>query len=333
MLGLVVRHRLSGPLLSQVMKAMTIVCAGRAARQGILEQHADILHRLGQDANLRLFEHPREQIVPPAIGRLLDLMNGSNQWLGRIVVHVDEVASTQDLLREELRPFGPGVVVIAERQTQGRGRGGAEWESPQGSLVFSFSCSLRAISGPQVVFVQYLVGLILVQSLELPGLLRIKWPNDVLLCGRKVAGILCEGFSDASGFHLVVGVGINVANATPTVSLSSVRETLTNEDVLARFLLEFERAYEIFQERGFDPFRTDYKRLWIHSQQKITRRGDGAAFVVSDLSSNGSLLLLNEATKELLELIPDVTSIDLENGEFFPKKTTQSPRRNEYTDR
>ncbi|MCA9611672.1 MAG: biotin--[acetyl-CoA-carboxylase] ligase [Myxococcales bacterium] len=131
--------------------------------------------------------------------------------LGRDVRVVDETPSTMDLAHEAVAQGAPdGWTVVTRRQTAGRGARGRSWSSEEGaSLPFSFVVRpLRAGS-----LLALAVGLGLAESLERRGVeARVKWPNDVLVRDRKIAGILVEARSmggrapDAA----VVGVGVNV---------------------------------------------------------------------------------------------------------------------------
>lgn len=121
------------------------------------------------------------------------------------------VASTNDVLRERALAGAPaGTTALADYQTQGRGRLGRTWEAPAGRALL-FSVLLRPSPGPHPDAAGVLplrIGLAIADAVEhLTGCaVALKWPNDVLLDGRKVAGILCESAAD----FVVAGIGINV---------------------------------------------------------------------------------------------------------------------------
>lgn len=105
-----------------------------------------------------------------------------------------------------------GQVVWTHRQTAGRGRDGRTWLSPPGGLTASFIIGLRRRVESGLMGLA--AGLAVAHAVEdaRPGLrIGLKWPNDCLLLGRKLAGILCEGQTTATGFRLVVGIGLNLA--------------------------------------------------------------------------------------------------------------------------
>lgn len=127
--------------------------------------------------------------------------------LGRPLVWVGEVGSTNDLARLLVAAGCPeGAVVVAARQERGRGRQGRVWVSPPGGLWCSILLypSVDQPSGLLSMAVAVAVAQTVEQFVPVPA--GIQWPNDVLIAGRKVAGILIE----ATGPALVVGIGINV---------------------------------------------------------------------------------------------------------------------------
>lgn len=141
----------------------------------------------------------------------------ASRW-GVPSVHAHEaVGSTNDLARALAAEGAPaGTVVVAEEQTAGRGRSGKPWQSAPG-LGLWMSIVLRPGKLGQLGLLPILVGLGVAEALDplvRPARAMVKWPNDVLLGGRKVCGILCEGAIDATGTAAVVaGIGVNVGHA------------------------------------------------------------------------------------------------------------------------
>ncbi len=151
--------------------------------------------------------------------------------LGRRIEYHDAVDSTNraagDLARQGA---DEGALVVADAQTAGRGRMGRRWESPAGENLY-FSVLLTPIVEPARVPQLALVAAVAVHEglaeccPELPA--RIKWPNDILVGGRKVAGILCEASLEADRVHRVIlGVGINVNGTCVPRSLRATATTL-----------------------------------------------------------------------------------------------------------
>jgi BirA family biotin operon repressor/biotin-[acetyl-CoA-carboxylase] ligase len=146
-----------------------------------------------------------------------------------LLEHHPDLASTNDRLRELARAHAPEwSVVVADRQWAGRGRARNAWASPPGNLFLSVL--LRpAIPAEHVTLLPLLAGAAVAEALEEWQLTaRLKWPNDVLLGDRKLAGILVESSSGASGIDwAAVGIGVNV-NLDPASLGEPLAERVTS---------------------------------------------------------------------------------------------------------
>jgi biotin--protein ligase len=181
-----------------------------------------------------------------------------------------------------LNALPSGFICTATHQTAGRGRGKNGWLSQLGALQFSLVLHHKfQLKHAPVVFIQYLMALAVVESItKRPGYeavpLKLKWPNDIYLDTKtqgsvKVGGILVHSTFVIDTFMLVIGCGINLSNALPTVSINDViaeeygLQKLTNEDVLAGVLVKFEEIYKEFCENGAGPwFLNRYYDHWMH---------------------------------------------------------------------
>jgi BirA family transcriptional regulator, biotin operon repressor / biotin---[acetyl-CoA-carboxylase] ligase len=174
------------------------------------------------------------------------------------------IGSTNEVAKRLAESNAPeGTMVIAEKQTQGRGRLGRNWYSPSGTGLY-FSLILR----PQVSF-ERIPALSLVAALSVCRAMEsfdgikaeIKWPNDCLLDGKKTAGILVELSAELDRVsYAILGIGINVNNQ-PSDFPASIRQKVTSLAIatgvkidrtrLLRYLLEdFEKSYNNFQRYG-----------------------------------------------------------------------------------
>ena len=136
---------------------------------------------------------------------------------------VDRVPSTQDLIHE-LAADGAadGTALVAVEQTAGRGSRGRTWASPRGGLWLSVLSRPAGAAPPEALSVR--VALAAADALEGAGLdgVQVKWPNDLLVDGRKVGGILCEARWNGDRLAwIAIGVGINVTNPLPDALLPS----------------------------------------------------------------------------------------------------------------
>ncbi|WP_081628103.1 biotin--[acetyl-CoA-carboxylase] ligase [Sphingobium indicum] len=175
---------------------------------------------------------------------------------------VEETGSTNaDMLALADQGAPDGSWLRAGRQTGGRGRLGRNWESPVGNLHCSTLIRLRA--GDPLPHTLALVAANAVHALVAPlcaGQARIKWPNDVLVDGAKIAGILLERAGDA----IVVGIGINVADYPrdldrPVTSLAAQGATDAEAGALLERLAQlFAHWLSIWRAQGLEPVRTHW---------------------------------------------------------------------------
>lgn len=198
----------------------------------------------------------------------------ATRHMGRQLVVRDTVESTNDDAWDALaQGAADGSVVIADSQTRGRGRLGRAWvTSPGSGLAMSVLIHLGCDSDP-LATLPLVAGLALASAFDRLGVnARLKWPNDLLLQDRKVAGILCERRHAASGLDAaVVGVGVNVAQTRDefppalrdlAISLAQAGHAIARENVAAEFLNAFEplwiehsegdrsRAIELWKSRA-----------------------------------------------------------------------------------
>lgn len=221
--------------------------------------------------------------------------------LREIEVH-DSVTSTNSLA---LAAGRHGYACLAEQQTGGRGRLGRRWVSPRGkniylSLVYEFARGAAALEGLSLA-----VGLALVEALAGEGVdgLELKWPNDLVWRGRKVAGILLELSGDPQGpCQVVAGIGINVHMSAadgagidqPWVSLDEVcGGALDRNRLVAVCLNRLAAVLALFELRGFAPLRSRWQSLdYLYGRSVVLsvgeRRFTGIARGVDD---RGHLLL------------------------------------------
>jgi BirA family biotin operon repressor/biotin-[acetyl-CoA-carboxylase] ligase len=151
-----------------------------------------------------------------------------------------------------------GLVVAADHQTAGRGRLGRSWETPRGSgLAVSFLLRPAGVPTHRWPWLPLLAGVVVVEALRIhPGVeAALKWPNDVLLDGVKLAGILAERVETGAGPAAVVGVGVNVS-AAPEGATSLAAHTgrsVDPEAVLAALVDRLGARYGSWRQRDGDP--------------------------------------------------------------------------------
>jgi len=226
----------------------------------------------------------------------------------RDVVWRAEVDSTQRVARELARAgAGEGTVVVAEAQSVGRGRLGRTWHSPPGANLYCSIVLRPALPPARVPELALVVGLAVARAVESLGLpARLKWPNDVLLDGRKVAGILTEMDGELERVHVViVGIGVNV-NAACDDFPPYLRDKATSLAVAAgarvdrigfaaRMLMEMETCLARHRDGGFAALRADWETRSALAGRRVTVAApDGSiSGEVAGLDDDGALRLVD----------------------------------------
>ncbi|HTW29794.1 MAG TPA: biotin--[acetyl-CoA-carboxylase] ligase [Acetobacteraceae bacterium] len=231
---------------------------------------------------------------------------GAGPWRLRRYETLD---STSDLCRTLAEQGEPeGLAVLAGRQTRGRGRGGRAWDTPAGNLALSV---LLRPAGEAAAAAHWalLAGVVFVEALTgfLPdaSVLALKWPNDVLLRGRKLAGILVESAlrSDQRLDWLVIGFGANLAAApdVPGRATASVAEIVpppAPETVVATLLDRLAAWCERYEREGLAPVLPAW-RARAHPLGTMLTVRQGVATVegaFAGLAEDGTLLLQTGGT-------------------------------------
>jgi BirA family biotin operon repressor/biotin-[acetyl-CoA-carboxylase] ligase len=177
------------------------------------------------------------------------------------VRHYDSIGSTNDEAIRLARDGAPhGTVVHADQQTSGRGRLSRRWMSPPGNLYISIVLRPE-VPQSRTVEISFVAALAVADAVDalLPRQVRatLKWPNDVLVRGAKVAGILLEQVDDA----LILGVGLNVLQAPDSVSyqvstIVGCGGLATVDGAREKLLAAMANWLGIWQREGFAPIRT-----------------------------------------------------------------------------
>ena len=235
--------------------------------------------------------------------------------LGRRILFSREIDSTNEWAKElAMNGAYEGTVVIVETQTAGRGRLGREWVSPTGGLWFSLI--LRPKLRPsEAVKLTFVAGLAVVKALREMFDLKVetKWPNDVLVNGQKICGILTEmNTTDETVNFTVVGIGVNANFDVEKVFPQELKEGATSleselgrkvqlEDLFRGLLERLENLYELSTKEGFKPILEEWKNYagFLGHQVEVKSLTEELGGLALDVDHDGALVLrLEDGTRK-----------------------------------
>lgn len=240
--------------------------------------------------------------------------------LGHRLLVRETTASTNDDAWESLATLGDGVAVLALEQTRGRGRLGRRWETARGrglalSVAMRLGCDVR-----QAGVLPLAAGLAVARAchaLGVPGA-RLKWPNDVVVGERKLAGVLCElRRAPGGGEATVIGVGLNVRQSPAdfpeelrerATSLAIAGSDATLEDAAAETLSQLEPLWDEVQEGDRAAVLAEWSRACAHWGRRLrvrTPAGDVEGTALR-LDPDGGLVLRDDDGRERVLVAGDV---------------------------
>lgn len=283
---------------------------GALRKQGYeIEAHPHLGYRLISSPDLLLSQEVRHGLKAAVMGRM--------------VLSYRRVQSTNEVALQIAQRGAPeGTLVVAEEQTAGRGRLGRIWHSPAGKGLWA-SLVLRPQMPPSLVFQLAICGALAVaeaiyQMTHLP--VKVKWPNDVMVRGKKLAGVLTESQADlASVAFVVLGLGINLDQRSEDFPESlrqratSIRleleRSISRLGLLRDLLLKFEEMYRQFQDHGLGPFLDRWRQLsWVLGKRVTVQVGERTfSGLAVDIEETGALVLEEASGKRQRLLAGDVT--------------------------
>lgn len=236
---------------------------------------------------------------------LKSLLTGKTQWAGQEIYYFPDTDSTNIRAKELGEKGAPhGTLAVAGRQSAGRGRRGRGWESPPGCSIY-MSILLRPQFLPSrapmlTLAMAYSVAEALKKCTGQE--IGIKWPNDIVLNGKKLVGILTEMSSEIDYInHVVIGVGINVNMDSFSEEIAKTATSLRIETgkvmkrstLIAEIMKHFERNYDTFLQSGdLSGIREDYNRLLVNCGKEVRILGAKEPYQALALGINDSGELL-----------------------------------------
>lgn len=234
----------------------------------------------------------------------------TTKMMGRNIHFEEAVASTQKIAQSLANDGVPeGTIVVADQQTKGRGRMARAWHSPSGTGIWMSMIirpNIPVNTTPQLTL---LTAVAIVQAIEELTPLKpdIKWPNDIMINGKKIVGILTELQAEADQVHsVIIGTGINVNQKKEqfpedlqniaTSILIETGEAWERAQFIQTILFKFEGLYSIFLSQGFKPIKLLWEGYAISINKKMIARTlkgtvEGRAIGIDD---DGVLLIETE---------------------------------------
>jgi BirA family biotin operon repressor/biotin-[acetyl-CoA-carboxylase] ligase len=222
------------------------------------------------------------------------------------------LASTQTLARAWAAAGAPeGAVVLADYQTAGRGQHGRPWTAPGGTALLVSVVLRPRLPVARWPEIPLATGCAVAEGLETvaPVSAKLKWPNDVLVGGRKLAGILAEGVAGTPPL-VILGIGVNVSQrdsdwppdlAGTAGSLASLGAPVARETLLAALLVRLAGWYGVLLEEGFEPVRAAWRRRGLLGLRVPLPDGEGTTV---DLGPGGELVVRRDDGRLARLIVP-----------------------------
>ena len=263
-----------------------------------------------------------ENAIPPDIAPGAIRAALRSRLIGQSLEVYQEIASTNDRAMAAGRAGAPeGLAVLADRQTAGRGRRGRAWASPSGRGLYTSILLRPRVDPTSVPLITLAAGLAVADGIREVSSLspQLKWPNDVWLNGRKVAGILTElAMAGPSVSHVVVGIGINVnqrredfpeeLREATSVSLESGR-SIVRAALAAVLYNGLDRWYDLFCKGRTESILEEGRRRSATLGKPVRVLGGTEEWqgLAMDLDADGALLVQDEAGTRRRVMAGDVS--------------------------
>ncbi len=283
---------------------------------------AKYVHKL-QELGLDIYAVKGRGYALPSTVELLDSERISSAVGGAPVQVFDMIDSTNSYMMSYLENFEVGSCILSETQTKGVGRANSVWISP-------FACqiiiSMYWRMNPSVITgLSLAVGVATIRALEKFGVggLALKWPNDIYVCNRKLAGILVESRSTMDDkFHVVIGTGLNMvcsksleqnccSGAIALEEITGPARISRNELVIA-IIREYRSLLTEFEEKGFAPFQSEWssRDMYRGERVKLVNKISGETIVEgveNGIDGKGRILIVDSTGKTEAFNVGDVS--------------------------
>lgn len=249
-----------------------------------------------------------KQLDPVSIENIV-----STECFGKRIIYFEEVDSTNLVAKQLGKQEGThGILVVAEKQNAGRGRLGRNWSSPKGSGIYLSLVLQPEINPEHAAMLTIIAALAVNQGIRKTTGIEsyIKWPNDIVINGKKVCGILTEMSSVNEKLEcVVIGIGINVSQMSFPKELKSMATSLQMEgkkdvdrsELIINIMNYLEMYYKSFiKEKSLQPIVGEYNSFLVNMGRQVRILDDAASYTGTALGINESgALLVN--TEEIIQ--------------------------------
>jgi len=269
--------------------------------------------------------------VPSMSTIFVPKLNGllKTEMMGKVIHYHEEIGSTNSVLYKLAgNGASEGTVVIADMQTEGKGRLGRTWISPPGVNLYISVLLRPSIPAWEAPLLTFTASIAIVETMKKTGIREplIKWPNDVVIENKKAAGVLTEMKPDGERAEFViVGIGVNVNMTAEAMrrdmgevskTATSLRQHLGREVDRAKFtadlLLEIEAWYRTFTGRGKAAIISEWSERWGAGGQRVrVSLEDKTAFqgIAEGIDSDGHMLVRKEDGDLVTVVAGDVSTL------------------------
>jgi len=304
------KEYISGEALAQKLSISRVAVWKQI--QGLKDMGYEII--ANQNLGYCLVSRP-DLLIPQEIQRRL-----FTKYIGKEIYYYPEIKSTNIMAKEKALHREDGIIegtlIIAERQSAGKGRLGREWFSPAGGIWLSIILYPQ-LPPSYIPRITLMTAVAVVKAIKICTQIesQIKWPNDILINEKKVCGILTEMSAELDIINwVVVGIGINanidirdfpkdIQKNTTSLKETSGKE-ISRVKLIRIFLQEFEKYYEKLKKKGFPSILREWK-FYSHTLGKKIRVDIGEKIITGeaiDINESGALVLKKE-DGELIEII------------------------------
>ena len=235
------------------------------------------------------------------ISRIKNILSTNNFNL----IHLESVESTMKSIKNFIGT--QNICMIADEQTSGIGRRGNKWVSPKGNIYISFLIKYDLPFENHFLFSAFTANSIIkFLSKYIDENINIKWPNDIIINNKKIAGIMTEIVEHNNTPYIIIGLGINILTSPKikdykTCSLKDYKDNLKYENVLINFIEFFFGEYEMMKKKNYDQILNLFKNKMSYFGSKINillPNGDVKNILLKNLNLDGSLLVEGDGKEE-----------------------------------